>query len=197
LRRYAADLGLPSMLDGRAQRARTDDGTVIMSRPSGSAPSLPVPVQDRRVLTPPVSDRDHRLGPDDAAVTVLMYGDVECPHCARAHGLRYALREEMGDALRLAYRHYPLVRVHEHAQRAAEASEAAGAQGTFWPMLDALTAHHDALDADRIDALAEGLGLDMDRLREQLDTHAFADRVRADFRSGIQSGVDGTPGLFV
>lgn len=201
LRRYAADLGLPSLLGGRAHRTQADDGSVIVSRPSapgsGSESGGRVPVQERRVLTPPVSDRDHRLGPDDAAVTVLMYGDFECPYCARTHPILTTLREEMGDTLRLAYRHYPLIRVHPHAQRAAEASEAAGAQGTFWPMYDALTAHHDTLDAERIDALAADLGLDMERLREHLDTHAFADRVRADYRSGIQSGVDGTPALFI
>ncbi len=201
LRRYAADLGLPSLLDGRAERSQSDDGSVIVSRPSShsvrSGPAPRVPVQDRRILAPPVSDRDHRLGPDDAAVTVLVYGDFECPYCARVHGLLETLRDEMGDALRLAYRHYPLVRVHPHAQRAAEAAEAAGAQGQFWPMHDALTTHHDALDPDRIDALATDLGLDMERLREQLVTHAFADRVRADYRSGVQSGVDATPALFI
>ncbi len=199
LRRYAADLGLPTLLDGRAQRSQADDGSVIVSRPSGSSSAAPlrVPVQDRRILAPPVSDRDHRLGPDDAAVTVLMYGDYECPYCARTHGLLDTLREELGGALRLVYRHYPLVRVHDHAQRAAEASESAGAQGQFWPMHDALTAHHDALSSDRIDTLAEGLGLNMERFNEQLDTHAFADRVRADYRSGVQSGVDATPALFI
>lgn len=204
LRRYAADLGLPSLIDGRSQRSQTDDGTVIVSRPSAEhAPAQDrvaherLPVQERRLLTPPVSDRDHRRGPDEAPVTVLMYGDFECPYCARAHGLFGELRDEMEDAIRFVYRHYPLVRVHENAQLAAEASEAAGAQGQFWPLLDALTEHHDRLDRDRIEVLAEALGLDMERFREQLDTHAFADRVRADFRSGVQSGVDATPALFI
>ena len=203
LRRYAADLGLPSLLDGRAHRSQTDDGAVVVSRPSVERTPLSraaqerVPVQDRRVLSLPVSDRDHRLGPDDAPVTVLMYGDFECPYCARTHGLLRALRDDLGDDLRLAYRHYPLVRVHEHAQRAAEAAEAAGAQGRFWAMYDGLTAHHDALAPERIDAVAGEIGLDMDAFRAHLDEHAFADRVRADFRSGVRSGVEATPALFI
>ena len=196
LRRYGADLGLPGFLQTSGTRSETEDGAVIMSRPSDRRDGT-TPVQERRTLSLPVSDRDHRRGPDDAPVTVLMYGDFECPYCARTHGLLDTLRDERGDALRLAYRHYPLVRVHEHAQRAAEASEAAGAQGQFWPMHDALTAHHDALDTDRIDAIARDLGLDMDAFADHLDNHAVAERVRADFRSGVRSGVDGTPALFI
>ncbi len=195
LRRYAAELGLPSLMGGRTTRAQAEDGTVVVSRPSEAADAR-APVQEHRLLTPPVSDRDHRRGPDDAPVTALMYGDFECPYCARAHDLLETLREERAD-LRVAYRHYPLARVHAHAQLAAEASEAAGAQGRFWEMHDTLVAHHHLLDRDRIEALAADLGLDLNLLREQLDTHAFADRVRADFKSGVQSGVDGTPALFL
>jgi protein-disulfide isomerase len=204
LRRYAADLGLPSLLDGHAQRSQTDDGAVIMSRPSAQLPPTRsraaeerLPVQERRTLSLPVSDRDHRLGPDDAPVTILMYGDFECPYCARTHGLLGALREELGDDLRLAYRHYPLIRVHENAQRAAEAAEAAGAQGKFWAMYDGLSAYHDALSPERIDAVAEAVGLDMEAFRAHLDEHAFAERVRADFKSGVRSGVEATPALFI
>ncbi len=203
LRRYAEAGGLPGFLSGGAQRKETADGTVVVSRPSDAAgraeadrADARVPVQERRRLAPPVSDHDHRRGPDAAAVTVLVYGDFECPYCARAEGLLDTLRAERDD-LRVAYRHYPLVRVHPHAQLAAEAAEAAGAQGKFWPMHDALTAHHDALDRARIEALAADLGLDLGLLGEQLDTHAFAESVRADYRSGVQSGVDGTPALFL
>ena len=196
LRRLGADIGLPGFLRGKGTQSKTDDGTIVVSRPTDEQGGLR-PVQERRTLSLPVSDRDHQRGAEDAAVTVLVYGDFECPYCARTHGLLETLRDEFGDALRLVYRHYPLVRVHEHAQRAAEAAEAAGAQGQFWPMHDALTAHHDALDADRIDALARDLGLDMEAFGEHLDSHAFEDRVRADFRSGVRSGVDGTPALFI
>jgi protein-disulfide isomerase len=196
LRRYGADLGLPGFLRNEGTRSEAEDGSIVVSKPTGGHAGHR-PVQERRTLSLPVSDRDHRRGPDDAAVTVLAYGDFECPYCARAHGLLESLRDEFGDRLRLAYRHYPLARVHEHAQRAAEAAEAAGAQGQFWPMHDALTAHHDALDADRIDAIAAELGLDTDAFAAHLDAHAFAERVRADFRSGVRSGVDGTPALFI
>ncbi len=197
LRRYGADLGLPGFLGENAHREQAADGSVIVSRPSPPGTAGHVPVQERRTLTPPVSERDHRHGPDEAAVTVVLYGDFECPYCARVHGLLDTLHDELGDDLRTVYRHYPLIRVHAHAQLAAEASEAAGAQGQFWPYLNRLVAHHDALDRDCIETEAGALGLDLERFREQLDTHAFADRVRADYRSGVQSGVDATPALFV
>lgn len=204
LRRYGADLGLPGFLGNNARREQTGDGTLIVSRPSPSesasraaSAAASVPVQDRRTLALPVTDRDHRLGPDDAAVTVVLYGDFECPYCARSHDLLSALRDELGDELRLVYRHYPLVRVHAHAQLAAEAVEAAGAQNLFWPFHDALVAVHDALSPERITAVADDLGLDLEHFREQLDTHVFADRVQADYRSGVQSGVDATPALFI
>ena len=195
LRRYGADLGLPGFLGGSARREQTDDGTLVVSRPSPDASR--VPVQERRTLALPVTDRDHRLGPDDAAVTVVLYGDLECPYCARAHDFLTTLRDDLGDDLRLVYRHYPLVRVHPHAHLAAEAAEAADAQDRFWPYLDRLVPHHDALDRNRIEREADALGLDMARFREHLDTHAFADRVHADYRSGVQSGVDATPALFI
>ena len=198
LRRYGADIGLPGFLDGSARREQTDDGTVVVSRPSsGRAPDRDIPVQDRRTLSLPVTDRDHRLGPDDASVTVVLYGDFECPYCARSHDLLTALRDELGEDLRLVYRHYPLVRPHPHAQRAAEASEAAAAQDRFWPFHDALVAAHDALNSEQIDGIAADLDLDLDQFRRQLDEHVFADRVRADYRSGVQSGVDATPALFI
>lgn len=200
LRRYGASVGLPGFLDGSARRERADDGTLVFSRPSPSG-SLPhpaeMPVQERRTLVLPVTDRDHRRGPDDAPVTVVLYGDFECPYCARSADLLATLRDEFDDTLREVYRHYPLVRTHPHAQLAAEASEAAAAQGAFWPYHDALIAHHDALSRERIEAIAADLGLDVEQLRKQLDAHTFAGRVRADFRSGIQSGVDATPALFV
>lgn len=192
LRRYGADLGLPGFLDGSARRERTDDGALVVSRPSPD-----VPVQERRTLALPVTDRDHRRGPDDAPVTVVLYGDFECPYCARAADLLAALRDEFGDDFREVYRHYPIIRTHEHAQLAAEASEAAAAQDRFWPFHDQLVAHHDALDPERIEALAAGLGLDLEQFREQLAAHTFAERVRADFRSGVKSGVEGTPAIFI
>lgn len=192
LRRYGADLGLPGFLGTSARRQRTDDGALVVSRPSPD-----VPVQERRTLALPVTDRDHRRGPDDAPVTIVFYGDFECPFCARAAGLLAVLRDEFGDDLREVYRHYPIIRTHEHAQLAAEASEAAAAQDQFWPFHDQLIAHHDALSPERIEALAADLGLDLTQFREQLEAHTFAERVRADFRSGVKSGVEGTPALFI
>lgn len=200
LRRYGADLGLPGFLGGSASRTQADDGTVVVSRPSRpSGPARPstVPVQERNTLALPVTDRDHRRGPDDAPVTVVFYGDFECPYCARAADVLQALRDELGDGFREVYRHFPLIRSHEHAQLAAEASEAAAAQGQFWPFHDHLVAHHDALGPERIEQIAADLGLDLAQFRDQLGTHVFAERVQADYRSGVQSGVDATPALFV
>lgn len=201
LRRYSAELGLPGLIDGAARRERIDDGTVVVSRPTPTgAPAVhdpSVPVQERRTLALPVTDRDHRRGPDDAPVTVVLYGDFECPYCARSADLLASLRAELSDGLREVYRHYPLVRTHAHAQLAAEASEAAAAQGAFWPFHDALVAHHDELDRDRIEAIADELGLDLAQFVSQIDEHVFAERVQSDFRSGVQSGVDATPALFV
>lgn len=184
LRRYAE----AGFLGGGARRERSGDGSLVASRPPGI---------DRAVqLTPPVSERDHRLGPDDAPVTLVMYGDYECPYCARAYPRIRALLDEEDGAVRFVYRHFPLRR-HPHAQLAAEAAEAAGAQGRYWAMHDLLTAHHDLLDPERIDALAAEAGLDGAQFREDLDTHAFADHVEADYRSGLRSGVEATPTLFV
>src|SRR5262245_12634267 len=119
-------------------------------------------------LTPPVSSDDHRAGPDDAPVTLLGYGDFECPHCGRAHPIVLAVRERMGPRLRFVFRHFPLAQVHPHAMPAAEAAEAAGEQGKFWEMHDALFQNQKALaDADLI-RYAQALGLDAERVEREL-----------------------------
>ena len=148
-------------------------------------------------LRPPVSDADHRAGPDDAPVTLLEYGDYECPHCGRAYPIVREVQRRMGRRLRLVFRNFPLAEMHPHAEHAAEAAEAAGVQGKFWEMHDAIFEHQAALtDADLI-RYARSLGLDESRVKDELATGVHAARVREDFRSGVRSGVNGTPTFFI
>jgi len=141
-------------------------------------------------------ERDHIRGPVDGPVTVVEYGDFECPYCGQAEPV---LRQLLGDFadVRYVWRHLPLNDVHPRTQRAAEASEAAGNQGAFWEMHDLLLAHQDALDADDLMGYAQQLGLDLDRFLEDLDTRAGASRVADDVDSADLSGVTGTPTFFI
>jgi protein-disulfide isomerase len=141
-------------------------------------------------LMPPVSDRDHAQGPADARLTLVEYGDYECPHCARAHPVVKAVQKRLGSRLRFVFRHFPLSNAHPHAQAAAEAAEAAGAQGKFWEMHDTIFENQGALET-------EDLGLDVDRFASELDREVYGERVRSDFKSGVRSGVNGTPTFFI
>jgi protein-disulfide isomerase len=144
-----------------------------------------------------VSERDHVQGPPDAPVTLLEYGDYQCPYCGAAHPIVKALQRHLGDNMRFAFRHFPLTTIHEYAEGAAEAAEAAGAQGEFWQMHDTLFENQPNLDFDSLIAYAEELGLDAERFAMGLANHVYAPRVREDFISGIRSGVNGTPTFFI
>jgi protein-disulfide isomerase len=152
---------------------------------------------DENRLTQPVGPRDHTAGPDTAPVTLLEYGDFECPQCGRAYPIVKQLQTLFGAQLRFVFRHFPLTNSHPHAQRAAEAAEWAAAHGAFWPMHDALFTHQKALGDDPILALAPPLGLDPASLRGAWAQHSFIPRVKEDFLSGIASGVVGTPAFFI
>jgi Na+/H+ antiporter NhaA/protein-disulfide isomerase len=141
-------------------------------------------------------ERDHIRGPVDAPVTVVEYGDFECPYCGRAEQVVQELLQGFTD-VRYVWRHVPLSDVHPHAQLAAEASEAAAFQGAFWPMHDLLLARQDALHASDLVRYAGELGLDVDRFAEDLRTHAGALRVAEDVDGADLSGVSGTPTFFV
>ncbi len=148
-------------------------------------------------LADPVDDdRDHIRGPADAAVTLVEYGDLECPYCGQAEGVIRELLADFGD-LRYVWRHLPLTDVHPRAQLAAEASEAAAAQGAFWPMHDLLLEHQDELAPKDLMRYAEGLGLDVNSFTEDLRNHRWGERVAADIESADVSGVAGTPSFFV
>jgi len=168
---------------------------------------LPAPVRARELtgdaedildLTAPVDDeRDHIRGPMDAPVTIVEYGDFECPYCGQAEEVMRQLLLEQGDDLRYVWRHLPLEDVHEHAQLAAEASEAAGAQGAFWEMHDELLDHQDALSPRQLVAAADRLGLDVERFREDLRRREFAPHIAEDVDEADTSGVTGTPTFFI
>ena len=150
------------------------------------------------MLTPPVSStRDHVLGPPNAPIVMVEYGDFECSFCAQAEPVLKALRRSLKTVLLFAFRHFPLAEAHPHALHAAEAAEAAGAQGKFWQMHDYLFAHQEALeDSDLVEGAA-AIGWDVDRFIREMAEARYAARVREDFLSGIRSGVNGTPSLFI
>lgn len=150
-------------------------------------------------LWPPVDPaRDHISGPTEAPVTLVEYGDYECLYCGRAHrGILRVRDERLPGKLRYVFRHLPNRRVHEHAQLAAEAAEAAAAQGKFWEMHEHLFTHQDALDRDSLVRAAATLGLDVEQFALALDSHADAARVDEDLASAEQSGAASTPTFFV
>ncbi|HXN14314.1 MAG TPA: thioredoxin domain-containing protein [Candidatus Acidoferrales bacterium] len=148
-------------------------------------------------LKPPVGANDHIEGPAKAPVTLLEYGDYECPYCGEAYPIVKALQERLGDQVRLVFRNFPLAEAHPHAEHAAEAAEAAAAQGKFWEMHDLLYENQDALEDQDLVQYAEALKLDVPRFVKEMKAGAHLERVRADFSSGVRSGVNGTPTFFI
>jgi protein-disulfide isomerase len=141
--------------------------------------------------------RDHIRGPDDAPVTLLEYGDFECPYCGQAEQTIRELLVSLGSDVRYVWRHLPLNDVHPFAQQAAEAAEAAAAQDSFWEMHDTLLSNQDALRLPDLTRYAEQLGLDVERFRRDLHAHEHADRVLVDVAGADESGVSGTPTFFI
>jgi protein-disulfide isomerase len=150
-----------------------------------------------KLVLPVDEARDHIRGPAEAAVTLVEYGDFQCPHCGQAHLVLNELLARFDQDVRLVFRHFPLTQIHPDAQRAAEASEAAGAQGRFWEMHDALFENQDALDLESIAEYAQEIGLDMTEFVRDLAAGVYTERVREDFLSGVRSGVNGTPTFFI
>jgi protein-disulfide isomerase len=148
-------------------------------------------------LSVPVGPDDWTDGPADAPVTLVEYGDFECPHCGSMEPVLQELRQRMGPRMRFVYRHFPLTSSHPHAASAAEAAEAAGAQGAFWPMHDAIFANQQALTDPDLVRYAAALGLDAAAVAEALRSHTYEPNVREDFMSGVRSGVSGTPTFFI
>jgi protein-disulfide isomerase len=149
-------------------------------------------------LTVPVTEgRDHVQGASGAAVTLLEYGDYECPYCGAAYPIVKELQAALGDELRFVFRNFPITTAHPHAEQAAEAAEAAAAQGRFWPMHDLLYENQQGLDPEHLLAYAGRLGLDVEGFERDLAEHVYAARVHQDFMSGVRSGVNGTPTFYV
>jgi protein-disulfide isomerase len=137
------------------------------------------------------------MGPIDAPLTLVEYGDYECPYCGMAHPIVRRIQAQLGASLRFIFRNFPLAESHPHARLAAQAAEAAGAQSKFWEMHDMLFEHQDALEPEDIIGYAKSLDLDTARFARDLEAGTYAKRVRDDFRSGVKSGVNGTPTFFV
>lgn len=148
-------------------------------------------------LRPSVGRDDHTRGPVDAATTLVVYGDYECPYSRKVEQAVAQLVEAGAGSVRAVYRHFPLNRIHPHAALAAEAAEAAAAQGQFWALHELLFTRQDRLAVEDLVGYAAELGLDELRVAEQLHSRTHRQRVRDDTRSGIASGVQATPTVFV
>lgn len=148
-------------------------------------------------LKVPVSSADHVQGDENAPITLVEYGDYECPHCAAAHPVVKEVQKHFGEQLRFVFRNFPLAQVHPYAQGAAESAEFAGSQGKFWEMHDTIFENQRHITTDGLVRLAEGIGLSGRDLVKALESKTYADRVRADFLGGVRSGVNGTPTFFI
>jgi len=145
----------------------------------------------------PVGKRDHVQGSLYAPVTLVEYGDYQCPFCAQAYVAVKTVQRELGKSLRSVFRHFPLSQIHPDAEAAAEVAELAATHGKFWEMHDLLYEHQDALAPEALLAYAESLDLEPRDVHESLSEHAYESRVREDFTSGVRSGVNGTPTFFI
>jgi protein-disulfide isomerase len=148
-------------------------------------------------LVVPVTSEDHAQGETSAPVTLVEYGDYECPYCGEAHPVVKALQRHFGKRLRFVYRNFPLTQAHPYAEPAAEVAEAAAAQGKFWEMHDAIYEHQSSLEQVQLLRYAEEAGLDVGAIAEGVAAHTYASRVRRDFLGGVRSGVNGTPSFFI
>jgi protein-disulfide isomerase len=149
-------------------------------------------------LTEPVDeDRDHIQGSVDAAATLVQYGDYECPYCGAAYPIIKEVQAKMGERLRFVFRNFPITTSHPHAEQAAEAAEAAGAQEKFWEMHDVLYENQSHLEDGDLHRYGEQIGLDLGAFDRDLAEHVYAGRVHDDFMSGVRSGVNGTPTFYV
>jgi len=148
-------------------------------------------------LKPAVNAADHHQGNVNAHVTLVEYGDFECPYCGRAHPLVKRLLEEKGKEIQFVFRNFPLREIHPHAYAAALTAEAAGKQGKFWEMHDLIFEDQKNLNANFLVSLAKEIGLDMKQFAEDSKSDELQNKIEGDFESGIRSGVNGTPTFFI
>ncbi|GAC1425097.1 MAG: hypothetical protein NVS4B11_36250 [Ktedonobacteraceae bacterium] len=150
-----------------------------------------------QLATPVDERRDHAKGPSNAPVTLVEYGDFECPDCGAVYPTINELEKRMGNHLRFVYRYYPLVESHPHAEHAAEVAEAAAAQGKFWEMYDKLYQNQRHLSDNNLMQYAESIGLDTKLLDREMQNGTYTKRIEDDLDSGDQSGLAGTPTFYI
>jgi protein-disulfide isomerase len=148
-------------------------------------------------LKSPVDKHDFISGPEKAKITLVEYGDYQCPYCGQAYPIVKKIQEKLGDDLRFVFRNFPLAEMHPHAMNAAEAALSAGEHGKFWQMHDSLYEHQNALDDKHLVQYAEELGLDTSKFKNDLLNQTYSSRIEEDFLSGVRSGVNGTPTFFI
>ena len=154
-------------------------------------------MKQNRDLTVPVSERDHTQGPATAPLTLVQYGDYECPYTRQSTWVVQAIQQQLGDRLRFIYRNFPLVELHPHALQAALAAEAAAAQGKFWQMHDYIFHHQHTLEDADLARFAEAVGLEMQQFALAMTEERYLARIEEDMESGERSGVQGTPTFFI
>jgi len=145
----------------------------------------------------PVNERDHSQGPATAAVTLVQYGDYECPYTRQSTTVVRAIQQQLGDKLRFVFRNFPLTEIHPHALHSAETAEAAAAQGKFWEMHDYIFHHQHTLEDSDLEQFAIAVGLDMQQFARDMAERPYISRIEEDLQSGIRSGVRGTPTFFI
>src|SRR5712664_2951250 len=154
-------------------------------------------MSDSSQLTRPVSERDHSAGNTNAPVTLVEYGDYQCPYCGAAHPVVKRLQRDIGKMLRFVFRNFPLTQAHPYALVAAEAAEAAALQGKFWEMHDFIYENQNNLEPDILPAWAQKVGLNLQEFGTAIRKGEITKRIKEDRTSGIRSGVNGTPCFFV
>jgi protein-disulfide isomerase len=148
-------------------------------------------------LKTPITPEDHIQGPENAAATLVEYGDYECPYCGRAYPIVKRVQKHFGKGLRFVFRNFPLSNMHPQAESAAETAEFAGAHGKFWEMHDGLFENQERLGGPLYLELAQAMSLSAEQLQQALEEGKYQKRVRADFSTGVRSGVNGTPTFFI
>jgi protein-disulfide isomerase len=148
-------------------------------------------------LKVPVTPKDHIQGDEEAEITLVEYGDYECPHCAHAHPIVKQVQKHFAKRLRFVFRNFPLNQIHPNAEAAAEAAEFAADHSRFWEMHDAIFENQSRVGGELLFELAKSLKLPVRELKEALENGKYADRVREDFLGGVRSGVNGTPTFFI
>jgi protein-disulfide isomerase len=175
----------------------TPDQTLTLADLGGKPVNLPTGQPPMAILKTPINQNDHIRGPANGPVSLMEYGDYECPHCGLVHPIVKQVQSHFRRQLRFVFRHFPLSEVHPYAEIAAESAEFAGAAGLFWDMHDALFENQSALNVPTIFLLGTALGLPEAAMRQALETGEYRNKVRSDFMSGVRSGVNGTPTFFI